>query len=276
MKKKVVWGEKRYYTDWKDNSFMKTIVLREKKIKNNYRYIPCWFVRFFQGLFYYVFALPILTIMLKVKYGVKVYGKKNMRKVKGGAILIGNHTHAMDGCFASVNVAFPKRNYIITKKDAVEVIFAKHFTKALGALPLPDEPKGLANLSKAIDFYLKHGKTVTIFPEACVWPYYNKLRPLAPANFHYAVKSNVPVVPFCVTYRYAKGKNYLNKKPKVNITILEPIYPDLSLSPTDAKNKLAQQTEEAMRKVIDKEDNVAFFEYVQKDKNDETNKIEEN
>lgn len=80
MKKKVVWGEKRYYTDWKDNSFMKTIVLREKKIKNNYQYVPCWFVRFFQGLFYYVFALPILTIMLKVKYGVKVYEKRTCEK----------------------------------------------------------------------------------------------------------------------------------------------------------------------------------------------------
>lgn len=277
MKKKIVWGEKRYYTDYKDNSFMKTIVFREKKIKNSYKYVPSAIVRFFQNLFYYLIAIPILWIILKAKQGVKVYGRKNIRKLKGGAILIGNHTHAMDGCFASVMVAFPKRNYIITKKDAVEVVFAKYFTKGLGALPLPDEPKGLANLSSAIDFYVKHGKTVTIFPEACVWPYYNKLRPLAPANFHYAVKSNVPVVPFCITYRYAKGKNYLSKKPKVNITILEPIYPDVSLSPADAKAKLAAQTEEAMRKVIDSEENVAFYEYIKRDeKMNETSQEGEN
>ena len=49
MKKKIVWGEKRYYTDYKDNSFMKTIVFREKKIKNNYKYVPSAIVRFFQN-----------------------------------------------------------------------------------------------------------------------------------------------------------------------------------------------------------------------------------
>ena len=91
------------------------------------------------------------------------------------------------------------------------------------------------------------------------------------------MKSNVPVVPFCITYRYAKGKNYLSKKPKVNITILEPIYPDVSLSPADAKAKLAAQTEEAMRKVIDSEDNVAFYEYIKRDeKMNETSQEGEN
>jgi len=262
FKKNIVWGEKKYYSDYKDNHFMKTIIFREKKIKNNYNYVPNWFVRFFRNLFYYLFAYPILWIFMKCKLGVKVTGRKNIKKVKGGAILIGNHTHAADGCLASVYVAFPKRNYIITKKDAVEVIFAKHITKTLGALPLPDEPKGLANLSKSIDFYLKRGNTVTIFPEACCWPNYTKLRPLAPANFHYAVKSNVPIIPFCVTYRYAKGKNYLKKKPKINLTILEPIYPDTTLSPQEAKNLLAKQTEDAMRKVIETKDNVAFYDYV--------------
>ncbi len=263
--KKVVWGEPRYYTDFRDNRFVKSIILKEKTIKNNYRYVPNVFVRFFRDVFYYLIACPILQIMLRCKYGVKIKGRKNIWKLKGGAILIGNHTHTMDGCFASALVAFPKRNFIVTKKDAVEVIVAKHFTKALGAMPLPDNTKGLANLSNAIDFYLQKGKTVTIFPEACIWPYYNKLRPLPPANFHYAVKSNKPIVPFCVTYRFAKGKKKLSKKPKVNITILEPIYPDLSLGQVEAKNMLAKQTEEAMRKVIETPENVEFLHYVQED-----------
>lgn len=262
MKKKNVYGKKMYYTDYKNNHFTKSIILREKKIKNNYKYVPNIFVRFFRDLFYYVIAVPLVWLMLKFKFGVRVKGRKNLRKVKGGAVLIGNHTHAMDGCIASVAVAFPKRNYIITLKDAVEVVVAKHFTKALGAMPLPDNAKGLANLSNSVDFYLKRGNTVTIFPEACIWPYYTKLRPLAPANFHYAVKSNKPVVPFCITYRYAKGKNNLSKKPKINVTILEPIYPDTTVSQVEAKNKLAKQTEDAMRKVIETPDNIAFYDYV--------------
>lgn len=265
MKKKNIYGSKKYYTDFHDNRYVKTPMLYEKKVKNNYKYIPSRFVRFFRALFYYLFAYPVLYILLKTKYGVKVYGKKNLKKVKG-AILIGNHSHAMDGCFASVMVAFPKHNYIITKRDAVSVIGAKHITKALGVLPLPNENRGLINLSEAIDYYLKKGNTVTIYPEACIWPYYNHLRPLPPANFHYAVKSNVPIVPFCVTYRYAKGKNYLSKKPKVNITILEPIYPDTSLTTSQAKLKLASETEQAMRKIIERADNVGLYEYIQEEK----------
>lgn len=261
--KKNIWGKKKYYTKYTDNHFVKTPILKEKKIKNNYKYVPNAIVRFFRDLFYYLIAMPILWIMLKVKYNVKVYGKKNITKLKGGAILIGNHSHTMDCCFASVNVAFPKRNYIISKKDAVEVVVAKHFTKALGALPLPDETKGLANISKAIDFYLKKGNTVTIYPEACIWPYYTKLRPLPPASFHYAVRSNVPIVPFCLTYRYAKCKNPLSKKPKINITILEPIYPDLSLGTSQAKVQLAKQCEDAMRKIIETPENVSFYDYQQ-------------
>lgn len=264
MKKKNIYGEKKYYSDYKDNRYVKTIMFKEEVIKNDYKYVPNRFVRFFSGLFYYLFAYPILWIMLKIKYGVKVKGKSNLKGLKG-AVLIGNHTCVMDGCFASVFVAFPKRNYIITKKDAVSVVVAKHFTKALGVLPLPDQNRGLVNLSQAIDFYLNKGKTVSIFPEACIWPYYNKLRPLPPANFHYAVKSNKPVVPFCITYRYKKGKNYLAKKPNVNITILEPIYPDTTLTPSEAKLQLASETERVMRAVINRDDNVGLYQYIKEE-----------
>lgn len=263
-KKNLNWGEKRFYSSLYDDSFMHTVVLREKKIKAGYHYLSYnplrWLI---QNIFAYLIAYPIIWLIDKFKYGVRVKGKKNIRKVKGGAILIGNHSNAMDGCFSSVHVAYPRRNYIITNKDAVQVPVGKWFTKALGALPLPDEPKGLSNLANTVDKLVHHGCYVTIFPEACIWPYHTKLRPLNPAAFHYAVKSDVPVVPFCVTYRYAKGRNYLKKKPKVNITILEPIYPDNSLSKSECKIKLAKETENRMREVIESRDNVMLYNYVE-------------
>ena len=159
-------------------------------------------------------------------------------------------------------VASPKRNYVISNKDAVSVRVARLFTKALGALPLPDEPKGLLNLSKTIDTLVKKGRTVTIYPEASIWHYCTFLRPLPSASFHYAVKSGVPIVPFAVTYRYAKGKNSLNKKPKVNITILKPVYPNLSLLPKEAKVELAQKVTRALKSVIEREGNVEYYKYL--------------
>lgn len=262
---KIKYGKTMFYKDYTDNHFVNSIVLKEKKIKNNYQYIPkCFLVRWWFNLFYYVFAMPILKILMKCKYHVKVYGKKNMKGMKG-CIFIGNHTNVMDGCFASAVVASPKRNYIITNKDAVQVVLGKYFTKALGALPLPDDNRGLLNLAESVDILLKQGHAVTIFPEATIWPYYTKLRPMPAASFHYAVKSNVPVIPFAVTYRYAKGKNYLKKKPKVNITICEPIYPDLSLPPKERKIDLSVKTMNSLRPIIEGPDNVALYNYVQID-----------
>lgn len=260
--KKNKYGKVKYYKNFTDNHFVNAIVFKEKPIPNDYQYIPkCFLVRWWFNFVYYFFAMPILWIMLKVKYGVKVYGKKNMKGVRG-AVLIGNHSNSMDGCFASVMVARPKRNFIICNKDAVQVVLGKYFTTALGALPLPDDNRGLLNLANSVDKLLKKGNTVTIFPEATIWPYYTKLRPMPSASFHYAVRSNVPVVPFAVTYRYAKGKNKFAKKPKVNVTICKPIYPDLNLNAKERKEDLAFKTQNALKVVIESEGNVAFYNYV--------------
>lgn len=262
-KNKLVWGEKRYYQSYKDNSFMHTIVLNQKTIDKNYIYIPRNpFVKLFRNLFYYLFAVPVLWVFCKIKFGVKVKGKDNLKLVKGGCVLIGNHSHPADGILSSVMVANPKKNYLVCNKDAVQVVGGKYFTKALGALPLSDEPRGMMNLCDAIVELVQKGACVTIFPEACIWPNHTKLRPLNPACFHYAVKANVPVIPFAVTYRYAKGKNYLNKKPKLNITICEPIIPNIIQSVAEARTELASKTEQKLKSIIENEDNVALYEYL--------------
>jgi len=260
---KIKWGEKKYYNGYKDDSFMNTIVLKEKKISNNYKYIPkSLMVKVWRFFLYYFIAAPVLFFIGKIKYGVKVKGRKNLKKIKGGAFIIGNHSHSMDCAFTSVFTAFPKRNYFIANKDAVQVVLGKYFTKSLGALPLPDDPKGLINLSNAVETLVKNGNFVTIYPEATIWPYHTRLRPLAPANFHYAVKTNKPIIPVAVTYRYAKGKNYLNKKPKVNVTICEPIYPKEGLNVIENKKYLAEQTSEVLKLIIESKDNVSLYEYV--------------
>ena len=108
-------------------------------------------LNFIRKVFYYLIAVPIIFIINKVKYGVKVYGRKNLKKIKGGYIIIGNHSCVFDQCFASVMVAWPRRNYIVANKGVVEVPVARYLTRSLGALPLPDGPKGLVNLSNTIE-----------------------------------------------------------------------------------------------------------------------------
>lgn len=270
-KKELEWGKVRYYSSYNDD-FVTTPIAKEKEIKDNYNYLTRGVVfKFFGNLFYYIIAYPIIWLINKIKYGVKVKGKKNLKKIKGGYIIMGNHSCFFDQCFDSVMVAFPRKNYIVANKGVVEVPVARFLVKTLGALPLPDTPRGLANLNNAIGKIVKKGGCVTIYPEAHLWPYYTGVRSIPPASFHYAIKNDVPVVPVAVTYRYAKGKNYLKKKPKVNLTIMEPIYANKDLSSADCKKDMAKRTEDALRSVIETDDNVALYKYVYKPKEDMEN-----
>lgn len=259
---KNIYGEKRFYKTFRDDHFMHTKIAKEKIIDSRYEYLPkTIFGKAWAWFLYYAIAVPFLRLGLRIKYGVKVLGKSNIRKIKGGAVIIGNHSCVMDACFASVFAAAPKRNYIISNKDAVMVTGGRFFTKSLGALPLPDDTKTLYKLANVAEKLLKSGKTLTIYPEATIWPYATMIRPMPAATFHYAVKADVPVVPMAVTYRYARGKNKLAKKPKVNINILEPIYPNLELAQKERKQDLAARVEAAIRAVVETPENVALYSY---------------
>lgn len=262
--KKVIWGEKRYYSSLKENSFMHTKLGKHVAIPNDYKYIPrSFFVRAVHFLFYYLIAVPVCWLCAKIACSIKVKGRKNLKKINGGAVLIGNHSHPLDCMFASVFAAFPKRNYFVANKEAVEVAGGRFFTKALGALPLPDELKGLANLSDAVNALLRKGNCVTIYPEAAIWPYSTFLRPFPAACFRYAIQADVPVVPFAVTYRYARRRP-LRKKPKVTMTILPPIYANKALAPAEQKKDLCARTETALKQIVESEDNVTFVQYLPK------------
>ena len=46
---------------------------------------------FFSNLLYYGIAVPVLTILNKIIYDLKIEGKENVKNVKTGAISVSNH-----------------------------------------------------------------------------------------------------------------------------------------------------------------------------------------
>ena len=259
-----IYNQPRYYSSFTDD-FMNTKTVKNVVVDEKYPYIPKNpFVRFFRNVMYYTLGYPGVKIIDRLHYGVKIYGKKNLKGIKG-ALIVGNHSNAFDGSFAIVEVSGPKKCYVVANKDAIEVPVARFFTKSFGALPVPDTTKGLANLNKSVVKLLEKGNRVAIFPEAHIWPYYTGLRPFSSVGFHYAVKANVPVVPFVVTYRLTKGKNKFKKLPKVNLTILNPIYPDKSKTLAENKAYLAEQAYNQMKEALEKANSPKLFEYIKKD-----------
>ena len=81
---------------------------------------------------------------------------------------------------------------------------------------------------------LLDGKTVHMYPEASLWPYYKKLRPFKKGAFKMAVDTNCPIIPIVYTFEEPTGIFELYKKKKcIHAKVLEPVYPDNSLERLD-------------------------------------------
>ena len=78
--------------------------------------------------------------------------------------------------------------------------------------------------------FLKNNPIV-IYPEAHLWPYYTKIRNFSSVSFRYPIKYDKPVFTFTTVYK----KKKLSKKPKIEIFVDGPFYPNKSLP-----DKLAQ------------------------------------
>ncbi len=222
-----------YYTNLETDDFSNTNITA-KPLPKNFKFIHrniIW--RGIAALIYYGIAKPLIPIILKLYYHQKFVNKKRYKLAfKTGAIFYGNHTTQGADTFIP-NIVFPiKRNYIIVSQQAMSIVGIRNLTQALGAIPLSDKFSDKKSLIKTIEYRLKQNATITIFPEAHIWMYYNKIRPFDEQSFKYAVKFNVPI--YTITNCYQKRK--IGKRPKILTFIDGPIMPKPELS--DKENAL--------------------------------------
>ncbi len=69
----------------------------EFNVDENYKYIEDGKIfSFFSNLLYYGIAIPILTILTKIVYDLKIEGKENVRNLEQGAVTVSNHILILD------------------------------------------------------------------------------------------------------------------------------------------------------------------------------------
>ena len=69
----------------------------ELNIDENYQYIKEGKIfSFFSNLLYYGLAFPVLIILNKIIYDLKIEGKENIKNLKTGAISVSNHVLILD------------------------------------------------------------------------------------------------------------------------------------------------------------------------------------
>lgn len=167
-----------YYSDPLNNDFAGTDI-KQKKIKDNYVFIhknPLWYILEF--VVYRIIATPLVTVFMKVAYGLKIKNRKVLRECKNqGYFLYGNHTSILSDAYAPTIISFIRKAFIIVNPDAISIPVIGHVIQMLGGIPLPTSYAPMKNYMQAISTHIKTKQSIMIYPEAHLWPYCTFIRP---------------------------------------------------------------------------------------------------
>ena len=135
----------------------------------------------------------------------------------------------------------------------------------LGAIPVPGDKVSMRNFLEIIKKHIKKGHSITIYPEAHIWPYYTKIRPFKSVSFAYPVDLKKPV--FCMTNTYqAYGKN--NDKIKIVTYIDGPFFVNEDLPKKEQKQELRDRVYNCMVE-RSKNSNIEYIKYCKKKLNED-------
>ena len=219
----------------------------EVHIDENYKYINDGKIfSFFSNLLYYGLAIPVLTILDKIIYDLKIEGKENIKNLQTGAISVSNHVLFLD-C-TMVGLAFGlKKVYFTTREGSFKIPFIRKLIKLLRAIPIPTDIKNKECFTKQLNEALQNGKVIHFYPEQALWPYCDRLRKFKNGAFNFAINNKVPVVPIVITFRKPKGiRKLFKKKDDVTVKILEPIKYEDEENKKESIEKLKEQVHKAM------------------------------
>ena len=199
------------------------------KVNENYKFVKKNIFFKIGSFLFYLFAFIILFPFLSIMYAPKVKGRKNLKKVKN-AVFISNHIFILDCAILNTHILKFRRPYFIVSKENMQVPVACSMIKLFKAIPIPSTINAYKKFLTEVDNELKNKQSVLIYPEGSMWPYYPNIRPFNSGAFRFPVQNNVPVVPICISFRKPNWfyKIFGRKKPLLNITVLDPVFPDNS------------------------------------------------
>lgn len=240
-----------YPEEGPDQSLLHPVYTRNEVFDENYPYIDDSLNFKINNWFgYYCFLYPIVFTANRIKNGLRIRGRENLRKWRkqlneNGAITICNHCNRLDAP-AVLNAVFANRNTRIP-------MYAPNFnTKdhwymwAVGGIPIPNTGmKAMKCFNEAFDEFHRRKWWFHIFPEAARWDYYKPLRPFQKGAFTMSYKYGMPILPCVITFRPRTGIYRLfgsKDEPLLTVTIGEPLFPDTSQPRHEEVERLRQQS----------------------------------
>ena len=250
MEKRVI-----YYTDELNDEFSGTSI-EARKIDESYKYSknPIW--DFCSFVVQNVLSMPIKIIYAKLKFNVKYIGKEKLKQCKNqGYFIYANHTQNFLDTFLPSLAVYTKRNFLIVNPENISLKGTGWLVEMLGAIPLPGTKNATKNFLKQMEKRIQKNSSITIYPEAHIWPYYTKIRNFRGTSFKYPIKLGVPCYSITNTYKLQKNKIQI-------VSYIDgPFFPPKGLPEKEASENLRNQVYNCMVE-RSKNSNVKVIEYV--------------
>lgn len=252
-----------YYQDELNDEFS-TAKIEPRIIDENYKYKHSIIWNICSYIMQNIISMPIKVLYAKLKFRIRYIGKEKLKSFKKqGYFIYANHTQAFSDTFIPSIANYPKRNFLIVNPANVSIKYAKTAIEMLGAIPTPSTKTAMKNFLQTIEEKIDKKYSITIYPEAHIWPYYTKIRPFKDVSFKYPVELNTPV--FCITNTYQSyGKN--KDKIKIISYIDGPFFKNNNLSKKEQQKDLRDRVYNQMTEKS-KNSNIEYIKYIKNELN---------
>lgn len=187
--------------------------------------------------------------VLWLAYGISVEGRKKLKPLKKkGAIVVSNHFSYLDAWFTRVALGRYYKSYITAAPQNNKTGFGGKMLRCGGILPFSGNRQAMLNIDKRMQSLLEEGNWIMFYPEQALWTNYQKPRPHKDGAYHYAVRYNVPVIPTFATFK----RNKRGHITRLRVHILDPIYPDETLSRKDRREDMKSRAQAAWKETYEK------------------------
>ena len=183
-------------------------------------------------------------------------GVEKLKELKSGAIVTANHFNPFD----SIPIHKAVKKYH-RKKVLFKIIKEGNYTfpglygrfmRYCNTLPLANDYDVLRQMIDSVEYWLKKGYCILIYPEQSMWWNYKKPKPTKPGAFRFAAKFGYPILPTFITLRQTDKVNdegdYIQA---YTLHILDTIYPKASLSLKENMAYLQEAHDAAWKKVYE-------------------------
>jgi len=251
-----------YYFDELNDDFANNGI-ETRELPDDYEYYPKSLAYRLVHPVANIIMLLFLMVVNALTDGYRVHNAKVLRTRKDrkkGYFVFANHTTWVGDAVIHPTVAFPKQVYTVVHPDAISIKGASIAIRMLGAMPKPSSRQNFVRFLEASKRMYEEGNPVVIYPEAHIWPKYNKIRPFPDVSFGIPARLGAPCFVKSTVYRKnRKGHSYSE------VFYDGPIYPDTSLPVKEAQKRLRNEVYETMcRRTADSELDVRYH-YVKVD-----------